>query len=293
MYFAADYIGMRVMLILLLIFFIKTILKMICILMVLSFFDSRMRLFLIKKNNVNYVWELPQYTLLPNSIGITKILFYFYELQVFNLAYFHLSFSYKSLLNFFTWIRLLWFLLYYFFDISRLLVKGIILIYYKKSNLTWENYLWLKLNDTSERKIIYFEDLSTFCLNGKEFEAHRWTVQFINDKNLSFNDRNEFIARLNHLHTKSLMLKEQSTAQYSSLKINSKWKHEINLEIAKSRHHVGMLTDYAKATKNNFYDKEYIVEKFQGKSKLTTMIAIEKRSKVNWWNISKIFFRRN
>lgn len=225
---------------------------------------------------MNYVWSIEPYILLQPSIHITRVIFYAYETFIFNLAYEYLNFSYKNIFNFLTLKRLFWFLSNHFFGVSRFMFLGFLFLWRKSKSISWENYIWLKVNDTSDRRIVFFAETGELLRNGKSLDALTFVSQFTTKNNLSFPQIRELGGELNYFHEKALNLKEKATSQYSLLKVKNGFKHEVSLEIAKSEHHLSMNTDYSKAKKFNFYEKEYIIERFEGPKKETTALEIPK-----------------
>lgn len=134
----------------------------------------------------------------------------------------------------------------------------------------------MKVNDVSDRRIVFINETGEFVRNGKRLEVIIFLSKYTSLRKFTPFQIRELGGELNHFHEKALDLNEKSTSQFSILKIQSKFKHEVNLEIAKLKYHISMNTDYNKAKKLNFYEKEYIIERFDGPKKVTTALEMPK-----------------
>lgn len=259
---------LTIIIILAVLFFHKKVITCVIFFYGLAFLEGIFKLKTMR-GSMNTVWRLDDPLNYSRSITLSVIVFNYFNFISFTMMYVKLSFNWKCLLSLSNLKQFAISLCFVLVDFPRIIYKTILFIS-KKDDMSFRNYLWVNLPHSSN-VIYFFSDEQKFVLNGSRAQAIQALENFTVVKGMNMVQKLSFSKKINNLHKISSNFNQKYEMTGTYLYKNKKF-HEANLELSKSEKNISMYSDYRKAVKSSFYQKETTLDCFKGDYKLTSAL---------------------
>lgn len=250
--------------------------------------------FFLKNPNDNAYWEKPRLLRLSRTTPIISIIMHVAEVNAFDIAKNKILKKKMSIWHIFNPLFLLKRFLHMFFGTTKLLLICATMLIYTKTKKDFFRYLatnYTSLYNKRERILFINNEwrvnplprkhiLTQFFLSKyNEYKAHQIATEL---DNLAIKIERETL----NLDVEALVLKEQFGNK----------KHKVYTNLTNDNNYFGLLTDFKKASSNNYYGREKLIDKLFTQKNSTILVAHkndfdlknklyfnENASAIAWW----------